>query len=752
MKLDDDKKTEGRRCKVVLKGRRRDTARWRTNRLVHYARLNQNFVVGAGGIVVVVENDHEGNNKEELAAAAADNAAEDKQRLRQMLEDFRRESATTKRATCPYESLELQKSVARDRLARSSSSSSSSFEDDTHKTRWDPYETRSVYPDWIVQHEDYTNVDKIIRDEQLCQALAQPPHARTSKQLSLLEMYLHNVWATAERLGSVGVKEIAKTAGHRAVEKDEVVVREGDRGVTFYILVAGNLDVYKTSVGGKVATLKPGHSFGEASLGPGAPPRNATIVCVSDRAQLLVLHKQDYDKIMRDFQNAENRRAFRCMKNVPLFASWSRTRLHQLCSSLQWNHFKKGERIITQGDPCDNVYFIIDGKCQVTKDVHIKSQNRWPKTTRSWVTKTCTETVTVKLMVLGPNDYFGEKGILQNMPRAATVTTMETSVIVSLDRVLFIDLLQRGHTNPFCFHQYAGESNMGYATENDIISVVLATGKQNDDRDDATTQRLRRRQANVAGRLFNKNVETASAVSLLSTGSLLNSSKLLSFEIAMERQQSKNKSRPTTPPIGTGPPRTPGTAAAAAAAVLAGNIDIESVSESTFDEDSASASPPSSSSSEELIIPTWESARNGPEVLRAKRELDARLQHYRDILERRQKAKETAPPRKQRLVDVPDDRTLAARSLTTTTTTTRSITTRSLTTRSLPALPGRPTSLDWRGPTKPQRSQKIQGALRAKNAAAADNNKVEHLCKNSTKIMDAICGAAAQLDRHPPHQ
>jgi len=40
-----------------------------------------------------------------------------------------------------------------------------------------------------------------------------------------------------------------------------------------------------------------------------------------------------------------------------------------------------------------------------------------------------------------PGDYFGEIALMSDMPRSATVTTVEDSVLLTLDRNTFISLL-----------------------------------------------------------------------------------------------------------------------------------------------------------------------------------------------------------------------------------------------------------------------------------------------------------------------
>ena len=61
--------------------------------------------------------------------------------------------------------------------------------------------------------------------------------------------------------------------------------------------------------------------------------RQATVIASSEPyCELLVLHKSDYDSIIRNHQEMIRNEAFKLLKNVSLFSNWSRTRLERVCS------------------------------------------------------------------------------------------------------------------------------------------------------------------------------------------------------------------------------------------------------------------------------------------------------------------------------------------------------------------------------------------------------------------------------------
>jgi CRP-like cAMP-binding protein len=91
----------------------------------------------------------------------------------------------------------------------------------------------------------------------------------------------------------------------RAYKAGETVVSQGEPATAFYVVTQGRLDVIRDEAGAGprvVATLEPGHFFGEmALLREGA--RTATVRARED-AECLVLEKADFDAQLRRDPNA----------------------------------------------------------------------------------------------------------------------------------------------------------------------------------------------------------------------------------------------------------------------------------------------------------------------------------------------------------------------------------------------------------------------------------------------------------------
>ena len=335
------------------------------------------------------------------------------------------------------------------------------------------YTSDRVYPGWILDHRHFEEAKHLVKENRLRDALQNSPKERTDEDVEVLTMFLMAVWPTTLRLGEARVNEIARCANLRRFHQGQYIVTEGEVGLTFYIIVSGAADVEKH--GEYLATLKMGHSFGEASLGAGAPPRNASCIASSATTELLELRKTDYDKIMKSYQDAEQRRAFRCLKSVPMFRNWAKSRLTRLCGLVRRVDFKAGALIIKQNDPPDNVYFVLEGAVAVVKTIEIRTFNRWPsgKDGGHETVARCAHKL-VPLVELGPGSCFGERGILYGELRKATVTAATDVTLLALDKVEFESLLQRTHAQAGKGSSAPHSEHRHHLTDDEIAAALAS--------------------------------------------------------------------------------------------------------------------------------------------------------------------------------------------------------------------------------------------------------------------------------------
>ena len=119
--------------------------------------------------------------------------------------------------------------------------------------------------------------------------------------------------ATAHELSRAGLlaglpgerlSELAARMAREEVAPGLAVVREGDDGERFYVLLSGMLEVTQQSMGRR-GVLRPGDHFGEVALVMGVP-RTATVRAITP-ATLASCDRTTFDELLRPlFSDAED--------------------------------------------------------------------------------------------------------------------------------------------------------------------------------------------------------------------------------------------------------------------------------------------------------------------------------------------------------------------------------------------------------------------------------------------------------------
>jgi CRP-like cAMP-binding protein len=110
------------------------------------------------------------------------------------------------------------------------------------------------------------------------------------------------------------------------------------------------------------------------------------------------------------------------LRGIPLFSSISADDLSSLSRHLRRRHYRKGQ-IIFHKDDFGTTFHIID-KGNVKLSIPSKKGDD------------------VLLAYLGPGDFFGEFALLDENPRSATATALESTETFALERKDFLDFLK----------------------------------------------------------------------------------------------------------------------------------------------------------------------------------------------------------------------------------------------------------------------------------------------------------------------
>jgi MFS family permease len=109
------------------------------------------------------------------------------------------------------------------------------------------------------------------------------------------------------------------------------------------------------------------------------------------------------------------------LQSLGIFAKASRSALEQLAKSMTEQSVPTGGVIIREGDPADALYVLVDGRV----DVHALGEGVEPH----------------HLRTMDAGSYFGEIGLLENIPRTATITALTACTLYRIDGADFTEAL-----------------------------------------------------------------------------------------------------------------------------------------------------------------------------------------------------------------------------------------------------------------------------------------------------------------------
>jgi MFS family permease len=113
------------------------------------------------------------------------------------------------------------------------------------------------------------------------------------------------------------------------------------------------------------------------------------------------------------------------VSQLPLFAGVSPAALEVALSRLVPVPVAAGDVVVREGDPADRFYIIESGRFAVDQ---LDPGTRLPR----------------RLRVMGPDEVFGELGLMHNAPRSATITAETDGRLLSLEGQEFLELLNAG--------------------------------------------------------------------------------------------------------------------------------------------------------------------------------------------------------------------------------------------------------------------------------------------------------------------
>jgi CRP/FNR family cyclic AMP-dependent transcriptional regulator len=110
------------------------------------------------------------------------------------------------------------------------------------------------------------------------------------------------------------------------------------------------------------------------------------------------------------------------LKSVPLFSLFSDAQLNQLLSCVQHRSYPRNTFILRAGEETDALYILLSGRVKVL----IPDE----------------EGHEVILSIIGPQEFFGEMGLLDDQARSASVEALEPCEMLRLSKAGFTNILK----------------------------------------------------------------------------------------------------------------------------------------------------------------------------------------------------------------------------------------------------------------------------------------------------------------------
>jgi CRP-like cAMP-binding protein len=104
------------------------------------------------------------------------------------------------------------------------------------------------------------------------------------------------------------------------------------------------------------------------------------------------------------------------LADFPLFTDVAKRRLRKLAARATFAEYGRGDTVITKGAPGDSLYVILGGSARARGKASART--------------------------LRVGDYFGELGVLDGVPRSATVDAIDELHVMKVPRQTFLELAQ----------------------------------------------------------------------------------------------------------------------------------------------------------------------------------------------------------------------------------------------------------------------------------------------------------------------
>ena len=154
-------------------------------------------------------------------------------------------------------------------------------------------------------------------------------------------------------------------------QSGDTIMKKGEVGTVFYFLIEGSVNISELGEDGSgTVDVEAGSKrsyFGERAL-MCAEPRSATITAKTD-CVCLALDKHDFDEHLGNLEAVLlQNRIVDVLRQIPNLQNMTEFEMDSMAECVSIKGAKRGAQLMVQGQQNDQLYIILDGEVEVTKD------------------------------------------------------------------------------------------------------------------------------------------------------------------------------------------------------------------------------------------------------------------------------------------------------------------------------------------------------------------------------------------------
>lgn len=230
-----------------------------------------------------------------------------------------------------------------------------------------------------------------------------------------------------EALAETALEEVIDKFVEKKAGKGDVIISAGDAADKIFIVKSGTVHAFFEDEEGKEQMGKEfmGYScFGYQAL-LSETPQPTTIRVTSEEAQIFHFGKEHFFKLLGPLASLQDTNdMISLLKDVPTLKLLTEKQITNILSQFKIEKFKEGDAIIKEGEDGNKYYVIRKGEVVVTK------QNK-----ESGMVDT--------VATMGRGDQFGERALITDEPRVASIFASTDCECLTLTRSSFEEKLGR---------------------------------------------------------------------------------------------------------------------------------------------------------------------------------------------------------------------------------------------------------------------------------------------------------------------